>query len=160
MKKRISVFCIAVIWGMILPTLTFAKESIPIPVYDVNEPAMQPFQQELDFDFEPTQLGAGKSFFVPSGKRLVIEFVSANIGLSTSKAVSFAITTNANGTIAHHRLLLNELWPNSNFLNYYNVSQNMRIYADPGTEVNIHVNSGGGEGSVFATISGYLVDFP
>jgi len=181
MKKRTLVFCIALIWGIILPTLTLAarpvtlaarpvtlaarpvevvnNENSPIPVHDVDKPTIQPFQKELNFDFNPANTGGGSSFVVPAGKRLVIEFVSGNIHLEQGKALSFSISANVNGTTAHHRLLLNELWPWGIYSMSYNVSQNLKIYADPLAEVLVYVNNTeGGDGCVFVSVSGYLVD--
>ena len=169
MKKVASIFCIAVILGIVLPALTFAAvpvkvvndDSEPMPIFDVDKPSIQYFQQELDFNFDPTKTGGGSSFVVPEGKRLVIEFVSANIYLEQGKAVDFSIAASVNGVIAHHRLLLNELWPVGIYPITYNVSQNMRIYADPLAEVLVYVNNtDGGNGSVYVSISGYLVDLP
>ena len=170
--KKSSIFCIVVVLGMILPALTFAaasvkvtnvevinNESKPIPVFNVDTPSTQPFQKELNFDFNPASLGGGGSFVVPAGKRLVIEFVSGNILLEQGKAIDFAISANVNGTTAPHRLLLNELWPWGIYSISYNVSQSMKIYADPLAEVLVYVNNTeGGNGSVFVSISGYLED--
>jgi hypothetical protein len=135
------------------------NENRPIPVSDVNAPFEQPFQIELNFNFDPNHTGGGSSFVVPAGKRLIIEFVSGNIYLEQGKAVDFSLATNVSGTTAHHRLLLNELWPSGTYSISYNVSQNVKIYADPLAEVLVYVNNTeGGEGSVFVSISGYLVD--
>lgn len=173
MKKSVLTFCFAVISLMIIPTLTFSappevkvdnvnvvnNENRPIPVYDVDKPAIQPFQEELNFNFDPAHTGGGSSFVVPAGKRLVIEFVSGNIHLEQGKATTFSISANVNGTTAPHRLLLNELWPWGIYSISYNVSQNMKIYADPLAEVLVYVNNTeGGNGSVFVSVSGYLVD--
>jgi hypothetical protein len=72
----------------------------------------------------------------------------------------FLCNIGVNGAVVHRRLLLNERCPVGTHSISYNVSQNMKIYADPLAEVLVYVNNtGGGEGSVFVSISGYLVDF-
>ena len=166
--KKITFLCIVLVLAIILPTSTFAATKVkvinnknkPIPVFDVNTLSEQLFQAELNFDFNPADTGGGSSFVVPAGKRLIIEFVSGSIYLEQGKAIDFSISTSVSGTTAHHRLLLNELWPVGTYSISYNVSQNMKIYADPLAEVLVYVNNTeGGEGSVFVSISGYLVDF-
>lgn len=132
-----------------------------VPVYDVDNPALQPFQQYVHLVFDPTQLGGGKTFTVPADKRLVIEFVSGNVALRQGSVSNFTVTTTVNGIIGKHRLVVTSQGPSGGLPISYTVSQNMRVYADPGTTVIVFVNATlGGEGGFDATISGYLVDLP
>jgi|LGOV01.1.fsa_nt_gb hypothetical protein len=176
MKKSVSTFCFAVISMMILPTLTFSappgvkvdnvnvvnNENNPVPVYNVVE--KQPFHQELRFEFDPTQGGGGVVIPVPPEKRLVIEFVSGVVNIENienGRVLLFTLATYADGTYARH-LLLPVKTEGAGGFNYYTVSQNVRIYADPQTYVRLHTDytPAGSVGAAIFTISGYLVDMP
>jgi hypothetical protein len=134
------------------PTVT------PLPVTDVDNAARQPFQKQLNWKNDPTQLGGGTSFIVPAGKRLVIEQISAFTGLAQGTAMAFSVHTTVNGTPAPHRFALN-LSPvgGGDYAHYWFVDRLVRIYADGDTAVSVDIqNTLGGEAATWSTISGYL----
>ena len=50
----------------------------PVPIRDVDNPAIQPFQDQLDFTLDDGVVETCSSFpDVPTGRRLVIEYASA-----------------------------------------------------------------------------------
>jgi hypothetical protein len=130
-------------------------------VRDVDNPARRPFQQELTWQNDPTQLGGGASFTVPPGKRLVIEYVSANVVISTGEVVSFFVRTTVNGTVARHFVDAIPRGPSGGYSKSYVMNQEVRLYAGPGTRVDLFANNTlGGESYGIGTVSGYLVDIP
>jgi hypothetical protein len=132
----------------------------PVFVQDVDSPARQAFQQKLNFN-----LADGFSEVcmpiatVPAGKRLVIEYVSARVTIPGGhKLRAMNVFTNLNGDFAYHHLMPTP----TGVFNEYVVGQQVRLYADPNTQVNICASRDNGDGiaPVLATISGYLVDLP
>jgi hypothetical protein len=117
-----------------------ATSQQPLKVIEQNNPAFRPFQVELT-----PKSGFCQTVEVPGGNRLVIEYVSARIEDPTDRALS--IITTAGGTTAPHWVPLNEP-----FVTISIAAQDVRLYADPGTEVEACV---GGLGQV--TLSGHLV---
>jgi hypothetical protein len=142
----------------------------PLPVRDVDNPARQPFQASI---IEPPLGTPNPVFFtVPAGKRLVIEYVSAEALALDPDCVTpprFALTTTAGGTpLAHFFYPENSgtISFSGNTAKVYGLSRQTRIYADPLTQVKLNVrtdalplcsyNSAGRD----LHISGYLVNVP
>ena len=125
------------------------------------EPGYVPFQRLFEYDFRPDQLGGGESFQVPDGYRLVIEFVSGQAFTRVGNIASVTVFTTVGEETAKHRLVLHPQGPAGGFGESYTAAQAMRVYADPGTTVTLHVNrSLGGDGSVSAALSGHLERVP
>jgi len=139
----------------------------PLPVFDVDNPASQPFQESAQF----TMAGGVSPIFsttsnitvVPAGKMLVIEHVTFSGGTGPPGGKMFAsISTSIVGPEKTHWLVLTEqgvVFDNSVFM----ASQPMRLYAGPGTTVQGHafrspdsLDESLGEFS----ISGHFVDLP
>ena len=100
---------------------------------------------------------------VPAGKRLVIEHVSALARLQESQSpAEVGFSTTVDGTFAAHHLLLVKQSTGGSTAHTFVTNHAVQIYADPGTTIRLSVlrNTGTGSGAVFATLSGYLVDFP
>ena len=141
-------------------------DSNPVPVRDVENPARQPFQQELFLSTPDGLLGATEQFTVPSGKRLVIEFVSFSMtwpgGQVTTRA--FINVCNASGNSCPASSYLPASFQATEFggSEFFVASSPTRLYADPGTVVSAAVrrNVTAGEGLATVAISGYLVDVP
>ena len=132
----------------------------PVPVKNVEKEVQQPFQQKVDWTNDPTYSGGGGSFTVPTGKRLVIEQISCQVGLTQGQAMAFSVQTTVNGIFAAHRFIL-DLSPvgGGAYAHYWFVDRLVRIYADAGTTVSVDVpNTLGGDGAGWSTISGYLMD--
>lgn len=98
---------------------------------------------------------------VPTGKRLVIEQVTAVVSVSPGQPVIFNVLTTVNNNQALHSLIATPQGTFSNGLAVVTVSQQVRLYADAGTNaVRLAVVRGAAVGSASATVSlsGYLVD--
>ena len=100
-----------------------------------------------------------KSFNVPSDRRLVIEYVSGRCSRSGDvTGTKTSIFTSASGVGASHvvHLMSDEL--DSRF---FDVTQQLRIYADPGSSVYMNFSMSFGPKPAFAdctlALSGYTV---
>jgi hypothetical protein len=140
--------------------------SNPVPVRDVENPARQPFQQELFLSTPDGLLGANDQFTVPSGKRLVIEFVSFTMnwpaGQLTTRA--FINVCNASGNACPVSFYVPASFQATEFggTDFFVASSPTRLYADPGSVVGVAVrrNVTAGTGLATVAVSGYLVDAP
>ena len=136
-------------------------EADPVPVANVND-ARQPFQRFFSLnatDF-PNALG---SFQVPSGKRLVIEYASFRGEKPQGQILELVIQTTVNSVLAPHFLTPSPVGAMGTS-EFFTASQQMRVYADPGTSVGVFIQRFAGPftGNISAgvSISGYLVDAP
>jgi hypothetical protein len=129
----------------------------PVPVEVINQ---QPFQTPIDFVIQANEGGGTGIFTVPNGKRLVIQFVSAELQLNFETfPVNFSLGTTVNGVLVYQRFILVQQVGAGQFPNRYGVNQEVQIYADPGTQVTAQVNKvGPGYVEVRSSISGYLMD--
>lgn len=131
-------------------------------VKDFDNPARQPIQSDIVLQIpDVTRDITGTIFHVPLNKRLVIEFVSAEVSILGNEKFVMQIQTKLGGSVSNHFMMPNLIGtfpPNDIF----EVSQQTRLYADPDTDVliKIHRNAGGGIGDIESSISGYLVDIP
>ncbi len=130
-----------------------AKTS-PVPNYNARD-AMTPFQATLY---------NGQLFTVPTGKRLVIEYVGVNAWVyGGATFYSFSLTTTAGGVRSFHALGAQSAGiPSGTTFNSYSGGNATRIYADANTTVAFSAGTAGvveGENS-FATFSGYTVPYP
>jgi hypothetical protein len=128
--------------------------SNPVATTDVNNPVLQPFQTNL-FPHSSTSNEATDSFAVPSGKRLVIEYYSAQAQDLSGGASGMTLLTTAGGNSVAYIIYVNANTTNA-------VNQTTRIYADPGTIVQAFAFNAGSGHTCGATIniSGYLVNVP
>ena len=169
---------IAVIAQSALLTLLALSASVSYSqtdVRDIDNAARQPFQAELR-RLRVRTAGDLQSFqvaVVPPGKRLVIEHVSFRVRSLEATAegsaqprfeTSAALLTKANGVSAEHELIVNRADIGGASFNV--VSQPIRVYADPGSLVFVHVdgrfaaNAGSTLEIIRLNISGHLVDVP
>ena len=132
----------------------------PVPVLNEANPDLAPFQAtQPNVPFVSDQQGVDVNFTVPAGKRLVIEFASGTAYLMQGRVTAFQLVTVVNGVIAAHNLTFTSIGPAGGFSISDTASQQVRLYADPGTTVAFRVQRDiGGPGAVGATISGYLVN--
>ncbi len=137
-----------------------SSAATPVWVRDANN-ALQPFHQNATVTLDPSQLGGAVTFTVPAGKRLVIEFASMEVVLAQGRVALAGLTTVVNGVNGSHWLNFTSAGPAGGFPISYIASQEVRIYADPGTQVLFNfLDDIGGDGVMHASISGYLVDVP
>ena len=134
-------------------------------VRDADNPAHQPVQANMAC-FADNVLGCSETIYtVPSGKRLVIEFVSMEAGLTADQVAQMTMKTTVDGAEVTHRFPLTE--PARVFQGeavVATLAQQVRLYADAGTSVEMKArrnNIGAAFNAIFRfSISGYLVDVP
>lgn len=137
------------------------------------------FCKKQEFKREPFQFTAramweeGKEvtdvpFDVPLDSRLVIENISATIECPIEEEImTTQVRTSVNNVVAWHSVYVPKTAaaavPNERF-NLYCGGQQVRLYADPGTTVNVLVHKNGGYcqtpphcGTTLVFISGYLL---
>ena len=137
----------------------------PVFVRDVDNPARQPFQRELDPLVTVGQFTASDSLTVPAGKRLVIEFATAPVTTPPGTKLWVRIQTTVNG-ISNQYSLLPELQGSfaASGSDFLLAAQPMKVYADPATQVVAVVNVLGGTANANTgagvVMSGYLIDVP
>jgi len=129
-----------------------------------------PGTKAVEFDpAEPAQWECGATnmnqfalFPVPSGKRLVIEsvwFEGATDTESLSAIVGFNVRTTVNGTTVEHRFNPGaELGPGGGYGRTYRVDKQLRLYADPGTELGLIGLNSNSSGEYNCGWSGYFMD--
>ncbi len=156
-------------WNVVLsgtPTVQVGNAfNSPLPVRDVDNPARQPFQRELDPLVSPGSFTASDSLTVPAGKRFAIEFASASVDTPAGTKMWVRIQTTSSGVGLSYSLLPqlqgNYAADGSDFLL---AAQPMKLYADPGTQVTAVVSVLGGVANTntgaSVSLSGYFVDVP
>src|SRR5437870_2121818 len=78
----------------------------PVLVRDVDNCARQPFQQMRIMSFSHGSASASTTISVPEGKRLVIEYVSADARFPAGQVVTqMALTTIVNAQLAAHSVV-------------------------------------------------------
>ena len=116
---------------------------------------LAPFSQRLDITMS-SGFGNG-TFTVPAGARLVIDYVSCDIGYTVGGNVLFDVATYLNGAEVESHL---PVIPNGVILGQqvWSVSSQTRIYADPLSTVTIALlGSGTGSGGAIVGVYGHLV---
>jgi hypothetical protein len=138
------------------------------PVYarDADNPARHPFQATLCVSFGVSCGSTPSTAAVPETKRLVIEYVSgqcppAGTGLPTGLSVTGALLSTVAGGVAATHLFAIVPGVSIGGPNGFVVAQTTRLYADPGTDIELDVDVGGLgiDGSIRCTlaVSGYLI---
>ena len=147
----------------------------PVRVRNVND-AIQPVQESTNCDLPASTIGCGPTtiYTVPAGKRLVIEYASLNafcILPGESVVLSIFTSTGGGASVAHVANIAPPApGPGTTAIgcnapaasSLTSVGQQVRLYADAGTVVQVEPdrNSNSGAANVAITISGYLVDVP
>jgi len=141
--------------------------SSPVFARDVDNAARQPFQKNLCISlsgaFLPFCSGIPDRFAVPDGKRLVIEQVAGDcIQQSGTQVVEISLRTQVGSDLVPYAFPLQPPPTFSAPSGLYATSLNhlSRIYADPGTTVDIPRAQliGGMEAYCVLGVSGYLVN--
>jgi hypothetical protein len=131
--------------------------------------AREPFQFFGAEDFVTGSLASQDQFDVPSGKRLVIEHVSANLEFPIDQELtSTVVNTTVNEVEVPHQFAIPFASTFEDRLRVHTGGQQVRLYADPGTTVIVLANRNSDScpqtpcGSMRIFISGYLlpVDSP
>jgi len=135
--------------------LAVALEGTAVKVTSPDDPGRHAFQKSVTAPF-----AQGTNVVVPAGKRLVIQFVSALYTMPIGdEALDLWITTNVNGVQATH------VFPalpgvNNAAQRFSVISEQTRVYADAGTQVQLspHKTGQSVNGTAIVTITGYLMD--
>jgi hypothetical protein len=148
------------------PVQLSSSVASPLFTRDVNE-AVQPVQLIMHIDLlDNESFGQADAFLVPSGRRLVVEFVSAQGSANPGQLVSLVnLLARFNGATTFAGVRLQPIAPDG----FQGIpvesagSQLVRIYADPGSTLVVTVRRTGGYserafGEVF--LSGYLAPVP
>jgi hypothetical protein len=104
--------------------------------------------------------GLPSTIKVPAGKHLIIETLSLQVDVtpSGSKMGAFVTYTSASKSVTLFVPLTFAYTTTSNNFDTYVATQEVRLYADPGTSVTLDVFSPtGSKGTLFLTVSGYLI---
>ena len=144
---------------------TFATLSAPASAATLPKAAvtagyddLAPFSQRLDITMS-SGFGNG-TFTVPAGVRLVIDYISADIGYNVGGSVLFDVATYLNGAEVESHL---PVIPNGVILGQqvWSVSSQTRVYADPLSTVTIALlGSGTGSGGAIVGVYGHFVPMP
>src|SRR5215510_7381428 len=127
----------------------------PLEVRDLDNPARQPVQVHTGCSTQAA-LCEIVIYNVPANKRLVIEYASMAGAIGTGQVALFDLETTLSGNDVVHAVQMSQ--PATAF-GKVRVGQQVRIYADPGT--NVIVSSRCQTGGAFEySISGHLVDIP
>lgn len=122
----------------------------PIMVRDLDNPAFQPV------NFYTTN--SNVRYTVPSGKRLVIEYVSGSVTWNDGFApIRVIIYDSSQSVVVIHEAVAQRFFSLGNGNFRFQVSQMMRAYADSGNTVQLSFFS---LGTDYMSFAGYLVDVP
>ena len=104
-----------------------------------------PFQQAILLHFAGGNPGPGVNevdgtVAVPAGLNLVIETVTADVGVGQQEQAFLFVQTVVRGVTAMHTLVLSELSRTSGWAeNVFQATHDVRLYADAGTTVDVKV---------------------
>jgi hypothetical protein len=155
--------------AFLFPALVFAQYSSPIR--DVENPAHSPLQVSYSVTVPNGAISISNAFVanVPSGKRMVVEYVSVTCGTLAANAVGVATldlyALNFFGSTPY-KLAVTAAPTDGNGINRYYVAQTVRLYADSnpqsaslGGAVTLTAPAQGQFECHFA-VSGYTVNMP
>jgi hypothetical protein len=132
--------------------------SAPVLTRDVDNPALQPFQNVRVISTPAGLLGGDETFTVPAGKRLVIEFVSFQGSWPAGQATTrlFIGVCNSGGGACQTRFFFPAVPQGPDFGgdSLFTASSPTRLYADPGTDVTVSVRRNAAAGTGLASVEG------
>jgi hypothetical protein len=133
-----------------------------VTTIDAANPASQPFQRaEVVSWNNPNLIGGDATFTVPAGKRLVIEVVSYSLFLPTGTRPTLNFidvsTANSNQSPVSYYVPVS-LQGNNGTEDVFTGNSLTRLYADPGSTVDVAVRSNSTSGLASVSVSGYLVN--
>ena len=139
-------------------SLVASAVTLPKAAVTAGYDDLAPFSQRLDITMS-SGFGNG-TFTVPAGVRLVIDYISADIGYNVGGNVLFDVATYLNGNEVESHL---PVVPNGVILGQqvWSVSSPTRIYADPLSTVTIALlGSGTGTGGSIVGVYGHYIPAP
>ena len=139
-------------------------KSEPLPTDDISDARREPLQAARNAVMNAgSNVAAVDIVSVPFGKRLVVEQISMTGQVPPGQVVpTFCLITIAGGGGFQHDLLVNVQPPAVNGDALFRASQQVRLYADPGSPVRTTFvrSSPLGKATFSVTLGGYLVDVP
>ena len=146
-------------------------ESMPALVRDIDHPAREPFQKEIDVHFNSDEFTAQESvpITIPLGKRFVMEHVSATGIVPVGQKLHMSVSARFNNALTTHALIATPQGTTGAFgtKDVFTASQPLRAYAGGANIVTEQVivvfasrNSTGGDANVFFGLTGYFIDVP
>ncbi len=143
--------------------------TMPLLVRNIENPALQPFAFSLCAPINPAGPCPSASFTIPSTTstgqpvaRFVLEYVSGGCNLETGSVFnSIVVSTSLNGREGAYQFIPivagSEAGPEAPIV-VYSIAQQLRGYADGGTDTNLFVlTTGPGFPQCSVNVSGYLV---
>jgi len=135
--------------------------SSPVPVRDVDTGARQTFQSHIECLFDGSN-ACNATITVPSGKKLVIEFVSISL-FADSGALAYppSLSVPQSGNQELYFFSLPQQIDDGSEV-VFAATQQTRLYADTSGEVQLHcaLSRSVTLGACDASISGYLTELP
>lgn len=135
----------------------------PALIRDVDSPARQPFQAAVEGTMGAGTEGINLFVTVPTGKRLVIEYVSGTCFVPGGQKCIFSVGTIVNNaaTSTFHNLQTEVVGPFGSE-DLFRAGEQVRIYGDGGTSVTLRADRDQptGNATVRMSLSGHLVDLP
>lgn len=147
------------------PVTVVNSTTQPVPNRDVDNPALQPFVFNLCGPANPAGPCPSSSFTIPSTtatgqpvQRFVLEYVSGGCSLGIGSFFNhIAVATSVNGGPGSYGVIP-KLAGSDGLINIYSIAQQLRGYADAGTNARLDFShTGTGFPNCTATVSGYLV---
>ncbi|HEY7543233.1 MAG TPA: hypothetical protein VID27_00030 [Blastocatellia bacterium] len=131
----------------------------PVYVRDVDNPARQPFQQEVELTLDPGAGGENVAINVPAGKLFVIEQVSASGFAPAGQKMLFSVMTHIAPDLVTRKHLLQTTNSDFGASNFFMASQSVRIYADtPAVLARAERDFTTGTATARFVVSGYFVN--
>lgn len=133
----------------------------PVPV-QVIAPAPQPFQRQFPLDWADGVGFATASYQVPADKRLAIEYASLYAYLPPDgQSIFVRVVSTVGGESAFHTLAVQKQ-EDYGVLKQFGAAHTVRIYADPGSTIQVSVGRVpfAGTANATVTLSGRLEDVP
>ncbi len=153
MFRRSATFAAAIAACVLAASASAA--TLPKAAVTAGYDDLAPFSQRLDITLSGG-FGNG-TFTVPAGVRLVIDYISADVGCAVNGSVLFDVATYLNGNeveshlpVVNNGVILGE--------QVYSVSNQTHIYADPLSTVTIAIlgPSTGGGGAIVGVYGHYV----
>jgi len=141
-------------------TVTTGASTKPIAV--TNAP-LEPVQFSADLDVAESFEFGSSIWYVPPGKRFVMEFISLDVSLPAGKGGVLATVLHnddAHGSTQHRYTLLGTSQDFGTQGIVYIVNQQVRIYIDHAFDFEGFRTTPSGIGTGHVAVSGYLVDVP
>jgi hypothetical protein len=136
----------------------------------VGPPALQPYQNASSLFIAPADDTWTWTFTVPTGKLLIIEYVSGSftktiggINDPSQPPFLFTLTTTAGGLTTSHVVPVRGIFDYAGTKSWFQIAESLRLYATGGTSVTVtlhHLFSPGYQEQGSVSLSGQLQDAP